>query len=704
MFLTRVLLIFLGCSAVIAEEVTSTPLVVKGSTAFSSLTEAAKSGDANAQVELGDFYSSQTDGTQDAEEAFKWYQKAAKNGNIEGQRRLAKCYFEGTGVEKNDKEAFDWYAILSKHGDELGAIEHAVFLVYGIGTDPNPDEGIKILECFHQNGSAEATFKLAVIYSTGWADVPEDKKESSRYCFQAAKRGHSKAKWYCYLELLAGNNIPRDIDKAILLLKEAAADGFVLAQSRLAQYLLLGRYVRQDSREARTWAKKAADKGNADSQCTYGTCLEFGAGIEQNEELAFEYFLKAAKQESALGQRLVGQSIRNGMGVEQDLEKAFGWYKLAAQNGEQKAMFYIANCYADGHGIKSDANAAIWWFQKLCNLGDVACQSEFARRLLVGDGIPQNAAEGVKYANRAAMQGDRQAQRYLHLSYNMGHGVPRNFQQAYYWLAIASANNFQQKDATTLDNLEQKLTKEQLAAAQQAAANFTPKQEVKNTANPAPKKIATDERFAYGSGFFISTDGYFVTNFHVIDNAKEINVRVDGNIYKASVVLTDRKNDLAILKLQGNFEALHVRGSKSLRVADHVSTVGFPNIKAQGFRAKYSEGSVAALTGFNDDVGTMQISVPIQPGNSGGALVDRQGYVVGVIVSRLNKMHAIENSNFIPENVSYAVKGTALLNLIEALPDLEEKLINKAEGTQKTESDIAEYVARATGLVAIKLK
>ena len=88
---------------------------------------------------------------------------------------------------------------------------------------------------------------------------------------------------------------------------------------------------------------------------------------------------------------------------------------------------------------------------------------------------------------------------------------------------------------------------------------------------------------ASGSGFFITTNGYFVTNHHVVEYAKGVVIRTaNGQRYPAEVVRVDSANDIAILKVEGAFRALPVQASGSVRRGDKVFTLGFPNIDVQG--------------------------------------------------------------------------------------------------------------------------
>jgi len=92
-----------------------------------------------------------------------------------------------------------------------------------------------------------------------------------------------------------------------------------------------------------------------------------------------------------------------------------------------------------------------------------------------------------------------------------------------------------------------------------------------------------------------------------------------------------------------------------VKLGGTVATVGFPNIGLQGFAPKLAKGEIASLSGAGDDGRYFQISVPVQPGNSGGALVDERGNVVGVVSAKLSARAALAASGALPENVNYAV-------------------------------------------------
>jgi len=179
----------------------------------------------------------------------------------------------------------------------------------------------------------------------------------------------------------------------------------------------------------------------------------------------------------------------------------------------------------------------------------------------------------------------------------------------------------------------------------------------------------SDDLQASGSGFFVSADGYLVTNNHVVKNARRVKVKTSAGVLPAEVVRVDETNDLALLKVSGQFQPLRV-STNDVQLGDPVFTIGFPAIDLQGTQPKYTDGKISSLTGLRDDPKEYQISVAVQPGNSGGPLVDLAGNVRGVVVARLNDFAALREMGSLPQNVNYAVKGSLLRNFLAGSPQV----------------------------------
>jgi S1-C subfamily serine protease len=201
----------------------------------------------------------------------------------------------------------------------------------------------------------------------------------------------------------------------------------------------------------------------------------------------------------------------------------------------------------------------------------------------------------------------------------------------------------------------------------------------------------SDDLQANGSGFFITEDGYLITNFHVVKDAKKVKVKNSSGIFPAEVVHVDKDNDLALLKVSGQFKPLHISNDDA-ELGEAAFTIGFPDIVLQGTDPKYTDGKISSLDGIKDDPKDYQISVQVQPGNSGGPLVDMSGNVIGIIVARLNDMAALSSSGGLPQNVNYAIKSKYLNDFLGQFPEIKLNSIKStsSEGVvQSTQQSVA---------------
>lgn len=172
---------------------------------------------------------------------------------------------------------------------------------------------------------------------------------------------------------------------------------------------------------------------------------------------------------------------------------------------------------------------------------------------------------------------------------------------------------------------------------------------------------------ATGSGFFVSGN-IIATNEHVVNEATNVEVVVTNNTevktYEAKVLCTDKANDLALLQISDqSFTPVnslpYTIARKSYDAGSSVFSMGYPYAKnGMGDEVKITDGIISSKTGFKGDVATYQISAPIQPGNSGGPLFDKQGNLVGITSSGIVGL----------DNVGYAIKSAYLYNLIDSAP------------------------------------
>jgi S1-C subfamily serine protease len=217
--------------------------------------------------------------------------------------------------------------------------------------------------------------------------------------------------------------------------------------------------------------------------------------------------------------------------------------------------------------------------------------------------------------------------------------------------------------------------------------------------NPSPDDGEREVRGS-GTGFFITDDGFLVTNEHVVKDATKVRLVTGAGTIDAKVVQVDAANDLALLKADGKFSSLPIAASRTARLGNTVATIGFPVPYLQGFSPKLAKGEIASLSGIHDDTREFQISVPVQPGNSGGALVDEHGNVVGIVSYKLGRQAALALSGQLPENVNYAVKSSLLLSFLESVPEVSAKLKDPLS-TERKFDDVVQSAQQATVLVLV---
>jgi len=175
----------------------------------------------------------------------------------------------------------------------------------------------------------------------------------------------------------------------------------------------------------------------------------------------------------------------------------------------------------------------------------------------------------------------------------------------------------------------------------------------------APK--STPEKSALGksgTGFFVSRDGQILTNSHVVNGCKSIRVRYpDRGVEGASMLVEDKKNDLALLVANRRPAAVAIFRDSPVLLGELIMSIGFPLTGVLSSEAIMSAGNVSATAGIGDDISQLQISAPVQPGNSGGPVLDKSGLVVGVVVSKLDAINVAKVIGDIPQNVNFGIKG-----------------------------------------------
>ena len=181
-----------------------------------------------------------------------------------------------------------------------------------------------------------------------------------------------------------------------------------------------------------------------------------------------------------------------------------------------------------------------------------------------------------------------------------------------------------------------------------------------NDLNGRSRGLSLNPAQVAGSGFLLTADGYFVTNNHIVRDADSVYVQsIKGEVYKARIVYTDQTSDVAILQLSADSTfrvmpaAPYAFDARSSDLGERVYTLGYPREEIV-----YGEGYLSSGTGYRDDSTAYQVAIGVNPGNSGGPLLNEKGNVIGIISGKQNTM----------EGVSFAVKTNYLLQTIAMIP------------------------------------
>ena len=198
----------------------------------------------------------------------------------------------------------------------------------------------------------------------------------------------------------------------------------------------------------------------------------------------------------------------------------------------------------------------------------------------------------------------------------------------------------------------------QLIAARADPSRAAPVREA-----PAPQRESAGSS---GTGFFVSKDGHVMTNHHVVNSCKTFEISfAGGEKTPATLVARDAANDLALLRTNLKASALPAFTTRP-RIGESVYAFGFPLVGMLSTSGNFTIGNITATAGLSDDTRHLQISTPVQVGNSGGPLLDQFGNVAGVIVSKLNVVTAARVTGDMIQNVNFAIKSTIALNFLES--------------------------------------
>ena len=352
----------------------------------------------------------------------------------------------------------------------------------------------------------------------------------------------------------------------------------------------------------------------------------------------------------------IGVLYETGQGVKQNFREAFRWYEMAAKPGLPTAQCNLGQLYATGRGVKADPAKASEWYLK------------------------------------AARQGHAQAQFLLGTALYFGKGVKQDPVMAYQWICLATnfGNSRAREHRRTIGD---KLTPTQFNTAAKSDRDFMAKP-------PGHPNATIENATRAATGFFVTHEGHLLTNHHVIAGAKRIEARTASGNFKARVVKSDPANDLALLQIKTRSLPLHLDISRAVRLGERVVPIGFDTTRAQGSEPQFTAGKVSSLFGTHNDPRFYQVNVPVQPGNSGGALVNDSGLAIGMIAFQQNDLKTSKPPGGLAQKLNYALKSSQIAAFLSGIPEARAK-IPLQQPAKRSYKDAIKAAQSATVLILV---
>lgn len=504
--------------------------------------------------------------------------------------------------------------------------------------------------------------------------------------------------------------------------------------SRLARFYEEGKFGKPDTEEAVKWLERLAQNGDGNAQFRLAWILSDQSTNPVDGESAVYWYARAFESTaSSAAAYNIGLIYHKGEIVKANPRNSLYWFERAANAGNIEAMFEVGFAYDLGKGTPENDAKAYEWYRKAAELGHGASQRNSGIMLMTGEGTGINKVEAYKWLNLAASRGIENASNLkASLESRMTRAEINSAQRlSAAWRPKQSLDKIGAPPAAdgtaqpTNDTSLVSIVQEGLGAlgyysgevdglygprTKRAIEDFQRDFEFEVDGRPTSDlafavgaavgiSISMEEgenpklerTSSSGSGFFVSAEGYLITNAHVVSDCKTISVADVGD---AVIVDVDVVSDLAILRTDGQSRApLKLRTGRGIRLGDDLVVAGFPLSNILGNEIRITSGDVSALSGFGGDRRMFQISAPIQPGNSGGPILDSYGNVVGVVVSKLNAIAVASEMGDIPQNINFGVSlGTLQSFLDQSSVDYE-----MATGSRNlSKSKIAEIAQAST--------
>lgn len=540
----------------------------------------------------------------------------------------------------------------AESGDLAAVINAGICAREGIGRERDTDEAYRLFKKAADAGDALAMFYLAVCHDTG-AGTAKDVDAAFAWAKKSADRKHPKGQALLGLFHSHGEGTKESPVEGLRLLEEAARTGDGYAEAQLGSLLGQGIGTTKDEARALRLFRSSAEKGTRLGWSRLGDAHYFGVGTRVDHDEAVACWLKGAEQGHPGAQLRLANAYLSGEGVRQSHEKARIYAELAYEGDSDTGAYaaaILAHLYQEGLGVEKSPTRTARYLRISAAGGNIGSMNNYAALCLQpGSGVLTDHTLAVALYMVAAAKGEETAKK------NIQSLQPTESALFSYSKATAIARSIMQAldSRREIEELQEGWSSDQMGKGNSGG----------------PRKEDRKSRIVTGSGLVFTAEGHVFTNHHVIEGGKSFQVYVPALKKKlpAKMIVSDAANDLAILEVEGWKLEKHtptlpppIASSTKAKIGDKVFAIGFPLPDALGTEAKYTSGDVSALSGIGDDKRVIQISAPIQPGNSGGPLALADGRIVGVVVATLNYRLTLKESGSLPQNVNFAVKSDYL--------------------------------------------
>ncbi|MBO4649012.1 MAG: sel1 repeat family protein [Lentisphaeria bacterium] len=394
------------------------------------LREKAEAGDAESAFYLGNEYYYGEHRKINYTLAAYWYLKAAEKGIPEAQYNYAACLESGRGVKINLPEAFSWYQKAAKQDFEPALFRVAKIYASGLHDGktlllhPEPKTALELLEKLADRKFEPAEIELAAM-RMGRSDSAENHRQAFTLLSRVNARKNAQPEATrmladCYF---SGIGCPQDRQKAVELLKSAAAGGDAEALAKLGFLFEFGNTVKADPVQAHEYYRQAAEKGHPMGQFKYAEAMAEGAYPGKNLNDAVEWYRKSAGGGCQQAMFKLGVMYHDGLGVKVDKARAAAYFFQAARRGYARAQYNLACMFDEGTVTgKPDKEAAFYWFLQAARGGDTVAQRRTGICYMNGIGVERSISKAEQWLVTAARNGDFAARELLYQIQQSGPG------------------------------------------------------------------------------------------------------------------------------------------------------------------------------------------------------------------------------------------------------------------------------------------